>query len=136
MFRSHHVALSVSNTEKSCDFYAKLGFHKIHEWTAEDKSLTITHLSLDGFVVELFCYKKSVPPPETIFNISTDLPVIGTKHFGLKVDSIADARERLFEQEIIGKDTQISNGRTGIKYFFIKDPDNILVEIVEDRRKY
>lgn len=66
---------------------------------------------------------------------STDLPAIGAKHFGLKVDSIEAARDELAAKGIVKPDIQITQGRTGPRYFFIEDPDGILVEILEDKRK-
>jgi len=132
----HHVALSVTNRERSIAFYENLGFSEVHFWEADDKSLTITHLKLNDFILELFCYKSHQPAPESIHATATDLPVIGTKHFGLRVDSIEAAREDLATKGIIEKDVQITQGRTGPRYFFIADPDGILVEISEDKREF
>lgn len=136
MFKPHHVALSISNINISTAFYSKLGFHVAHRWVADDDSLSITHLVNDGFIIELFCYREPSPAPETIFQTATDLPVIGTKHFGFRVDSIEDARQLLIDEGLMDDSTGIINGKTNVKYFFIKDPDGILVEIVEDKRGY
>lgn len=136
MYRIHHVALSVTNREESTEFYGKLGFSEAHFWEAEDKSLSITHLALDGFILELFCFAAPLPAPDSIHTIPTDLPVIGTKHFGLKVDSIEAARDDLATKGLVKEDIQITQGRTGPRYFFIEDPDGILVEIAEDTRTF
>lgn len=87
-------------------------------------------------MIELFAYAVPMPAPDTIYATATDLPVIGTKHFGLQVESIEAAKQDLIIKGIIGSDHEITLGRTGIKYFFVKDPDGILVEIVEDKRGY
>ncbi len=136
MYSFHHVALSIANRERSISFYQKLGFNQVHVWEAEDKSLTITHLKNGGVILELFCYTAFQPAPETIHSTKTDLPVIGTKHFGLKVDSIEAARQDLAAKGIVDKDIEITQGRTGPRYFFIEDPDGILVEIAEDKRVF
>lgn len=134
MYKPHHVALSVSNRERSVKFYNQLGFEQIHFWEAEDKSLAITHLKNDGLVLELFCFANPQPLPQTSHATATDLPIMGTKHFGLQVDSIKEAKKDLVAKGIVGADIQITRGKTNILYFFIQDPDGILVEIVEDKR--
>ena len=134
----HHIALSVTDRERSLAFYEKLGFQQVHFWEADDKSLTITHLKLgdSGFILELFCYQNFTSAPETIYTTPTDLPVIGTKHFGLRVDSIEAARDDLAAKGIVKPDIRITQGRTGPRYFFIADPDGILVEVAEDNREF
>ncbi len=136
MYSIHHVALSVIDRDRSVAFYCQLGFTEVHLWAAEDNSLTITHLKLGDFILELFCYKNHKDAPTSIHTTATDLPVVGTKHFGLRVDSIEAAREDLAVKGIVGKDTEIKQGRTGPRFFFITDPDGILVEIAEDKREF
>lgn len=136
MYSIHHVAISVSDRLISIAFYEKLGFKEVYLWEAEDRSLSITHLQLDNFLLELFCYSPFLQAPESIHATATDLPIIGTKHFGLRVDSIETARADLASKEIVDKDVAITQGRTGPRYFFIEDPDGILVEIIEDKRNF
>lgn len=136
MYSIHHIAISVSDRLISIAFYEKLGFKEVHFWEAEDRSLSITHLRLDNFLLELFCYSPFTQAPESIHATATDLPIIGTKHFGLRVDSIETARADLASKEIVDKDIVITQGRTGPRYFFIEDPDGILVEIIEDKRNF
>ena len=133
MYTPHHIALSVSNAEASSTFYQKLGFTPLSFWQEEDKSLSITHLKLDGIILELFCYAASQPAPESIHTNDTDLPIIGTKHFGLKVSSLEGAREDLASKGLIRHDHQIKQGKW-YHYFFLKDPDGILVEITDETR--
>ena len=136
MYTFHHACISVTNRERSVEFYNQLGFEQVHFWEANDKSLTITHLKNGGTILELFCYADYKPAPDTIHSTKTDLPVIGNKHFGLRVDSIEAAREDLAAKGIVDKDIEITQGRTGPRYFFIADPDGILVEISEDKREF
>lgn len=136
MYSFHHVALSVTDRKRSVAFYTQLGFKEVHLWNADDNSLTITHLKLGDIILELFCYKDHQEAPGTIRSTKTDLPIIGTKHFGLKVASIEAAREDLTSKGIVDKDIGITQGRTGPRYFFIEDPDGILVEIAEDNRSF
>jgi len=136
MYSIHHTALSVTNRTASVTFYEKLGFKQVHLWQAEDGSLSITHMRLKDFILELFCYKDFTPAPNTIHATTTDLPVIGTKHIGLRVDSIEAARDDLANKGVVDASTAINQGRTGPRYFFIEDPDGILVEIMEDKREF
>lgn len=55
----------------------------------------------------------------------------------LITDSLEAARNDLASKDVVDdKDMQINQGRTGPRYFFIKDPDGILVEITEDGREF
>lgn len=132
MYSISHVALSVSDIRESIEFYEKFGFKTIKEWEATDHSLKIVHLKLNNVVLELFCYKNYIDIPEHSKKLSSDLPVIGTKHFALGVKSIDIAHKDLISKGIISSDLNITLGRLGKRYFFITDPDGILIEIIED----
>lgn len=131
MFNVNHVAISVTNMEKSVEFYKKFGFEDFKSWKAEDGSIEINMLKLSGIVLEIFCYKKYTQLPETAKKTATDLPILGTKHFALGVENIEKAKEFVLENKIC-QDVEIKTGRLGKQYFFIKDPDEILVEIIEN----
>ena len=135
MFKVHHIALSVSNIEKSKNFYSIFWFEEKLYFQSENKDLEIVHLKMWDFLLELFCYKNFQKMPETSKEISTDLPIIWVKHFWLKVDDIEKSKIELEKLGICEK-ISINTWRTKIKYFFIKDPDWILLEIVEDKRKF
>lgn len=131
MFNINHVAISVTNKEASVEFYKKFGFKEFKSWEAEDESIKIEMLKLENMVLEIFCYQENTPLPETAKKIATDLPVIGTKHFALGVENIEEAKKFVIENNIC-KDVEIKLGRLGKPYFFIADPDGILVEIIEN----
>lgn len=131
MFNVNHVAISVINIKRSIEFYKKFGFKEFKEWKAEDESIKINILKLSNTVLEIFCYKEYKELPETAKSTATDLPVLGTKHFALGVEDIEKAKEFVIKNNIC-KDVEIRKGRLGKEYFFIKDPDGILVEIIEN----
>jgi len=133
MFSFHHVALSVSDLEKSVAFYALLGFKLVFRWQAEDASLAIVHLKQGEALLELFCFSNNVTAPESSKQLATDLPRIGIKHFGVRVADIQLAKEHMTSLGL-ADDIEIVKGRTGIEYFFLADPDGILVEVVQDNR--
>ena len=131
MFNVNHVSISVIDMEKSVEFYKKFGFDDFKSWKAEDESIKINMLKLNNTVLEMFCYKNYTELPETAKSIATDLPVIGTKHFALGVEDIEKAKEFVLNNNIYDN-IEIKVGRLGKPYFFIKDPNGILVEIIEN----
>lgn len=131
MFNVNHVAISVTNIDKSIEFYKKFGFKEFKSWKAEDDSIKISMLKLNNTVLEIFCYKEYTKLPETAKTTATDLPILGTKHFALGVDDIEKAKEFVIQNGIC-ENIDIKRGRLGKQYFFINDPDGILVEIIEN----
>lgn len=88
-------------------------------------------LKLNNTVLEIFCYKEYTELPETAKTTATDLPVLGTKHFALGVQNIEQAKEFVLQNSIC-ESVDVKIGRLGKPYFFINDPDGILVEIIEN----
>jgi catechol 2,3-dioxygenase-like lactoylglutathione lyase family enzyme len=64
--------------------------------------------------------------------VGNDLETVGVKHLALRVPSVREARATLEQTGAVVTDT--ARGRTGIDYFFVRDPDGIWVEIVQDDR--
>ena len=135
MFSLHHVALSVSDLDATIAFYTALDFEPVYRWHAEDGKLMIVHLKQGEFLLELFCFEDPSPAPLSSQELASDLPRVGIKHFGLRVADIHAALAQLQAQGL-ADDVQVVKGRTGIDYFFIKDPDGILLEIVQDDRQF
>jgi glyoxylase I family protein len=133
MFAFHHTALSVSQLTKSLPFYRALGWDEVFRWSADDGSLVICHLKNGDAFLELFCYSKPLPPTHG-HSLDVDLQHIGARHIAMRVQSVADAHSHL-RREGIEPLSEIKDGRTGVRYFFVRDPDGIFVEIVEDSRQ-
>ncbi len=88
-------------------------------------------LKLNDVVLEIFCYKEFGKLPKTAENVSTDLPIVGTKHFALGVKNIEEGKEFVLKNNIC-QEIDIKIGSLGKPYFFITDPDGIQVEIIEE----
>lgn len=130
MFGIDHYAISVSDSEKSREFYGKLGFQTVKDYQADDGSVRILQMEKDGFLLEMFCYPDSEPTPDFVETLNRDLHVNGAKHMALAVEDPQKAAEYFLKEGLIGETPVINEGRLGRPYFFIKDPDGIFVEII------
>lgn len=132
-FAHHHVALSVTDLADSVCFYGAFGFEEVHRYDDPDGAFSISHLKLGEAVLELFAYRDHRPAPSSASELATDLPRVGTKHFGLRVASVEDAKATLADRgiEALG---DIHEGKTKVRYFFVKDPSGNFVELVQDDR--
>lgn len=128
----HHVAISVSDLAKTLDFYAKLGFREVRSWRDESGSASIVHLALGSYLLEVFWYSDHRPASLESADLEGDLRVVGVKHFALRVSDIQQTLVDLREHGYADSSTSISLGRTGIHYFFIKDPSGNWLEFVQD----
>ncbi len=131
MLKFDHVALSVTNVDESVKFYEKLEFSLSQRWDDPHGNLSIVLMKNSNMILEMFCYKNFKALPEYRQELSSDLEVIGTKHFGLCVEDINVAAKTLSEKEIC-INPKIAQGRLGRDYFFIKDPDGVLIEIIQE----
>lgn len=131
LFEFNHVTLGVSDMNKSVDFYKKFGFSLEKEYETND--MKIVWMKLNGIVLEMFWYKNHNELPNHSKTLNEDLMTVGNKHFGLGVKSIEDAIKFIKENNLCNDEITITEGRMGKRYFFIKDPDGILFEIIEEK---
>jgi glyoxylase I family protein len=133
MFTFHHTAISVSDLEKSMVFYRKLAFTDAFRWDATDGTLSIAHMKMGTTLLELFAYTNAADDPNLQIRVGGNLDEIGVKHIALSVPSLEAAYADL-DAAGVPIATEMQDGRTGIRFFFVRDPDGLWVEIVEDNR--
>jgi glyoxylase I family protein len=133
-FRVHHVAISVDHMDAAIAFYSLFGFGVALRYTDPDAAMEIAHLKLRDVFLEIWCFEDHAAAPASASQLASDLRRIGVKHLALQVPSVHEA-QRLVEQHGIAVEVDVTRGRTGVTYFFVKDPSGNLLEILEDKRE-
>jgi glyoxylase I family protein len=126
-----HVALSVSSVVRSAAFYKKhFGLRVSCRYNFKDKGLIIVLLKGAGLTLELFEFKKRKRLPQYRKTLDNDLRTVGVKHFSFETKNIAAAYNK-FKKARVKFATELRLFVNGKRYFFIKDPDGVLIEIME-----
>ena len=120
----HHVAIIVSDYEKSREFYVeKLGLPIIRENYREDREDYKLDLQVGDIELEIFGVKN---PPQRV----TNPEACGLRHLAFKVDDIEAAvkwlNEKGIETEPIRWDSYTEKRMT-----FFRDPDDLPLELHE-----
>jgi glyoxylase I family protein len=128
--RLGHVAISVKDIGRSAAFYRKFfGLKRAAVYEHKDIGLTICLLK-GSFTLELFEFRKHLPLPKYRRTLDRDLRTIGMKHFSVEVPRIEGFYTKL-KKARVSLATELRTFDNGSRYFFLKDPDGILVEIME-----
>lgn len=120
----HHVAIIVSDYEKSREFYVdKLELPIIRENYREDRDDYKLDLQVGDIELEIFGVKN---PPKRV----TNPEACGLRHLAFKVDDIEEAvkwlNEKGIETEPIRWDSYTQKRMT-----FFRDPDDLPLELHE-----
>ena len=110
----HHFAIIVSS-EKSIQFYEKLGFKE--SFRRERKYDTVVLMEGNGIEIEMFIDPNH---PERAMNPEN----MGLRHLALKVDNV-DELTRQFECG------PVMNDWRGVRFCFTADPDGLPIEFHE-----
>jgi glyoxylase I family protein len=126
-----HIAVSVSDISRSAKFYGKyFGLKCIRKYVYKEAGFTIAILKKGSIALELFEFKKHKLLPKYRRVLDTDLRTIGVKHFSVEVRDIEGLYEK-FKKAGLSLATGLRVLNDGSKYFFIRDPDGILVELMQ-----
>lgn len=122
--RIHHVAIIVSNYEKSKEFYVdKLGFRIIRENYRKERGDYKLDLELDGCELEIFSGKGN--PPRANYP-----EAYGLRHLAFYVEDMEKTVEELSAKGIIVEPIRIDE-ITGKRMTFFHDPDGLPLELHE-----
>jgi len=129
-FRLEHAAISVSDLERAVDWYGRaFGFQEVSRGDKPALRVKVALLRLGDMMLEVFQPYEPEPMPAGEGSLQTSLRRLGSKHVAFAVDDITAARDHLAAQGA-GFDTHIVAGSTS-RFFFCRDPDGILIEIIE-----
>ena len=126
-----HTGISVSDMERSLKWYKEiLGFAEVlkDDYVPPLGARICFIRGCGGYEIELFQYDAPKPIPEDRRVPNTDLQTIGTKHVAFQTDDMA-----AFKALCLAKDVDIAHEVTmdGESVMFIRDPDGVLVEVIQ-----
>jgi catechol 2,3-dioxygenase-like lactoylglutathione lyase family enzyme len=129
VFSLHHVSISVRDLDATLAFYGRLGFQPHARMDAVDVS--IVHLrDADGAVIEVFRYPENADARAVDLEPGNAMRIVGVKHLAVRVRDLQAARTQLLHEGLTV--TEITQGRIGVSYCWVADPDGMWVELVED----
>ena len=140
MIKLRHVGITVVDIERSLTFYRDLLGFKIHRDMEESgnyidnfsgikdiKVRTCKMTASDGSMIELLQYRSH--PGKARQKLIT---VIGCSHFALTVDDLDTLYRKLTDSGVnFNSEPQFSPDKYA-KIAFCKDPDGILIELVQE----
>lgn len=110
----HHFAI-IASSEKSVEFYVRLGFEEFYRKSRSYDTVVL----LRGLGVEIEMF---IDPSHSIATAE----LLGIRHIALTVDNIEETLK-----DLNLKTEWIKDDWVGRKYCFIKDPDGLKVELHE-----
>lgn len=122
----HHIAIIVSDYQKSLRFYTDiLGLKKISEHYRASRESYKTDLALpDGtYVVELFSFPS---PPQRVSRPEA----CGLRHLAFAVTNIEQAIKEIRAKGVECESIRIDE-YTNKKFTFLQDPDKLPIELYE-----
>lgn len=119
--RLEHVNLTVSNLDRSIDFYCRLLGLRVRWRGTLSSGLAGAHVGDDDMYIALFQARDSGA-------VGSDYDSVGLNHFGFVVDRVTDYKSRLIEMGFPPHSEQdYDPGRR----LYVMDPDGIEIELVE-----
>jgi lactoylglutathione lyase len=121
-FKYHHAHLISPDPEKTAEFYIRMfGAQKISTRKTPSGFTSVT-LDLNGSAI-------------LIGGPRTQPPKYGLDHFGLVTDDMETAIREL-KATGVKFETEPVEARPGMKFAFFSAPDNVSIELTEDKSKF
>ncbi|MHC4709568.1 MAG: VOC family protein [Planctomycetota bacterium] len=117
-----HVNLTVSNLERSLDFYGRLLDLRVRWRGTTSEGRPAAHIGHDDFYLALF-----EASPDATGGAVIDYAAVGLNHVGFVVDDLGAATDRLAALGV--RPTQEADYDPGRRLYFL-DPDGIEIELV------
>jgi glyoxylase I family protein len=123
--RLHHAAVLCSDYARSREFYVHtLNLRVVAEHYRQERDSYKLDLALgDGTQIELFSFPS---PPKR----PTRPEACGLRHLAFAVDDLTFWRDRLIQQAVEVEDIRV-DPYTGCRFFFLRDPDDLPLEMYE-----
>ncbi|MFT4250641.1 MAG: VOC family protein [Candidatus Woesearchaeota archaeon] len=122
--RIHHIALNVTNPEKTASFYKKhFGFTEQKRYTKPSKQTETILIELKESVLELVGGAKNKAQQTTNAEIH---------HIAIEVEDVHATYDKLKREGV--QITQPKQGMSCEWYCFLKDPDNIRIELYQSHK--
>lgn len=121
----HHIAIIVSDYEKSKAFYTEvLGLRIIAETYREARASYKLDLAIgDQYVIELFSFPD--------YAIRPNYPeALGLRHLSFEISNIEQSYKELLDKKIPVEPIRIDE-LTGKRFLFFSDPDGLPLELYE-----
>jgi catechol 2,3-dioxygenase-like lactoylglutathione lyase family enzyme len=119
--RLEHVNLTVSDLDRSIEFYRRLLGLRIRWRGTLSSGLAGAHVGNDEMYIALF----QAPEPG---RAGSDYEAVGLNHFGFVVDRLDECKRRLLE---MGAPPHAEQDYDPGRRLYVLDPDGIEVELVE-----
>ena len=129
-YQLEHIAISVSDLDRAVAWYGRnFGFEQLAKGDKPGLRVRVALMRRGDRMLEIFEPYDPLPMPEGESGLHTSLQRLGAKHMALVVDDITAAYHQLSGNGV-EMETEVVEGRTS-EYFFCKDPDGILIEIIQ-----
>jgi len=129
-YKIHHPAITVRNVEQSIAFYGLLGYEVVHREDDHYGSILII-MKLAGSYIEFFSWPQNDDAEPFEYPLANDVEQLGIRHLAWQVDNMEAAMDDLLQKGV--PPDRISRGRGLGNYFFVKDPDGLWIEVLENR---
>ncbi len=148
----HHFSFSVTDLDRTVDFYAKILGVKLQsksrnrydtlgialfgtKWGVNQKhaDLELAVMNIGGTRVEFIEYKDPKAQP-----YHKNPSFAGSAHLAFRVDNIEETRKRMEEAGVEFHspiNSFMEGGKVEWKWCYLRDPDGIILELVEQKKE-